>query len=59
MQIPKLVAKGLVIIAIPALFQLVFGISLAVMENRAERAQQEERHSKEVLLVLHHFPFLA
>jgi len=51
-QIPKLVAKGLVIIAIPALFQLVFGISLAVMESRAERAQQEERHSKEVLLVL-------
>lgn len=52
MRIPKLVAKGLVIIAIPALFQLIFGISLAIMESRAEKAQQEERHSKEVLLVL-------
>ncbi|MBP9092535.1 PAS domain S-box protein [bacterium] len=52
MQIPKLVAKGLVIIAIPAMFQLFFGISLALMESRAEKAQQEERHSKEVLLVL-------
>ena len=52
MQIPKLVVKGLVIIAIPAIFQLFFGISLALMESRAEKAQQEERHSKEVLLVL-------
>ena len=52
MQIPKLVAKGLVIIAIPAMFQLFFGISLALMESRAEKAQHEERHSKEVLLVL-------
>jgi PAS domain S-box-containing protein len=51
-QIPKLVVKGLVIIAIPAIFQLFFGISLALMESRAEKAQQEERHSKEVLLVL-------
>ncbi len=51
-KIPKLMGKGLLIIAIPAIFQLIFGVSLAMLEARAEKAQKVERHSKEVLLIL-------
>lgn len=49
-KIPNLMGKGLLIIAIPALFQLIFGISLAYIGFKAQEAQKRETQAIQVLL---------
>lgn len=49
---PKLMGKGLLIIAIPAVFQLIFGIGLAVIAQRLNQLQATETHSIAVMLQL-------
>lgn len=41
--------KGILLVAIPLLFQLVCSVTLAVFEVEAESAEREERHSREIL----------
>ncbi|MBI2810927.1 MAG: hypothetical protein HYX67_08880, partial [Candidatus Melainabacteria bacterium] len=51
-KIPKLMGRGLLIIAIPAFLQLIFGGSLAYIGFKAEEAQKRETHAIQVLLTV-------
>ncbi len=53
-KFPNLVGKGLLIIAIPAFLQLIFGISLAYIGFKAQEAQKRETQSLQVLLEVGH-----
>ncbi|HEY9730350.1 MAG TPA: PAS domain-containing sensor histidine kinase [Drouetiella sp.] len=48
---PNLMGKGLLIIAIPAVLQLIFGISLAYIGFKAQEAQRRETQAIQVLLL--------
>lgn len=52
LKIPKLMGRGLLIIAIPAFLQLIFGSSLAYIGFKAEEAQKRDFHSIRVLLAV-------
>ena len=46
---PKLYVKGLILVAVPLLFEVVFGITLLNLQGVYEQALEEEARSKELI----------